>query len=388
MLCGGLVRSFSVWQRRCAGSPWRGFGLTLAAAASCTRASPLQTPEGPSSAAMTAGIDSLFAAYTGTVPGASLIVIRDGAPVVARSYGLSDLDARTPVTQTTNFRLASLTKQFTATAVLLLVKEGRVTLDDRVRDILPELPAYAADVRVRHLLTHTSGLWAYEDFVPDSQTTQVHDRDVPGLIARADSLYFPPGSAFRYSNTGYALLALIVERRSGTPFARFLRTRIFEPLGMTSTVAHESGVSAVPHRAFGYSIESGTGKFLPTDQSSTSAVLGDGGIYSSVNDLALWDAALDRHALVDDATQRAIWTPMVLTGGATTRYGFGWFIDNAGDDLGVSHHGETMGFTNFIIKYPRRRLTVVVLTNRSGGAPWDIAIRVARLFGGPPVGTP
>lgn len=333
-----------------------------------------------------ASIDSTFGAYSGRVPGASVVVVRDGAIAVSRSYGLADLETRAPVDDATNFRLASLTKQFTAAAVLLLVKDGRLSIDQRVREILPELPAYASDVRVRHLLTHTSGLWAYEDFVPDSQSTQVHDADVPALIAHANGLYFPPGAQHRYSNTGYALLALIVERRSGVPFARFLRERIFEPLGMMSTVAHEAGISTVPHRAFGHSPTAAG--FTRTDQSSTSAVLGDGGVYSSIHDLVLWDAALDRHALVDEATQRAIWTPARLTDGTQSRYGFGWFVDNVPGGIAVSHHGETMGFTNFIVKYPSRRLTLIVLTNRTGGAPWDLALRVAALYGAPAVATP
>jgi CubicO group peptidase (beta-lactamase class C family) len=245
---------------------------------------------------------------------------------------------------------------------------------------------YASSVTVRHLLTHTSGLWAYEDFVPDSQTRQVHDAEVPALISRANALYFPAGSQHRYSNTGYALLALIVERQSGKPFARFLRERIFEPLDMTSTVAYEAGISTVPHRAFGHSPTSDG--FMRTDQSNTSAVLGDGGVYSSVHDLLLWDAAMDRHALVDEPTQRAMWTPAWLNDGSSSRYGFGWFVDNVPGGIAVSHHGETMGFTNFILKYPSRSLTVIVLTNRTGGAPWDLALRVAALYGAPPVQTP
>jgi CubicO group peptidase (beta-lactamase class C family) len=326
-------------------------------------------------------VDSLFQAYDGSsVPGASVVVIRDGQEVLVRSFGMADPEARVAADGQTNYRLASLTKQFTATAILLLVKDGRLSLDDRVREILPGLPAYASDVRIRHLLTHTSGLWAYEDFVPDSQSTQVHDRDVPLLIQQAESLYFHPGSAYRYSNTGYALLALVVERRSGMPFARFLHERIFQPLGMQSTVAYEAGISTVPHRAFGYSPTGSS--FSRTDQSSTSAVLGDGGVYSSIHDLAIWDRALDSRVLLGERLQQEAWSAARLNDGTLIRYGFGWFVDNEGEDLRVSHHGETMGFTNFILKYPSRRLTVIVLTNRTGGDPWELAARVARLFDG------
>src|SRR5688572_20251430 len=226
-------------------------------------------------------LDSLFAAYVGAgTPGASVVLIRNGLVVANRSYGLSDVEAGTPTSSGTNYRLASLSKQFTATAIMLLVREGRLQYDDRLVDVLPEVPAHARDVTVRHLLTHTSGIRDYEDFVPRSQTVQVKDRDVPGLLRRADSLYFRAGSAWRYSNSGYALLALLVEKVSGQPYARFLHDRIFEPLGMDGTVAYEAGVSTIQNRAFGYSLRSSG--VARTDQSSTSAVLGDGGIYSSI----------------------------------------------------------------------------------------------------------
>ena len=324
-------------------------------------------------------IDSIFAAYDRPdAPGASVLVISDGEVVVNRSYGMADLEARIPASDRTSYRLASLSKQFTATAIMLLARDGRLRYDDRVADHLPELPAHARDVRIRHLLTHTSGLWAYENFVPDTQTVQVKDRDVLALLRRADSTYFPPGAGYRYSNTGYALLALIVERLSGRSYAQFLTERIFTPLGMTATVAHEEGISTVPNRAYGYTIRR-TGGVVRSDQSSTSAVLGDGGIYSSLHDLILWDRALDDAALVGRDAQRDAWTPATLRDGTTTRYGFGWFIDRENGTLKLSHHGETSGFTNFIAKYPERRLTIIVLTNRRGGAPWDLVARVAAL---------
>jgi len=323
-------------------------------------------------------LDSIFMAYDAPgLPGAGVLVIKDGNVVASRSYGLADVQTRTRAGEQTNYRLASLSKQFTATAIMLLARDGQLHYDARVADLLPGFPAHARDVRLRHLLTHTSGLWDYEDFVPDSQTVQVKDRDVLSLLQRADSLYFVPGSAYRYSNSGYALLALIVEQASGQPFARFLKERIFTPAGMDATVAFEAGVSSVTSRAFGYTVRGS--EALPSDQSSTSAVLGDGGIYSSLRDLTAWDRALDAGTVLRASELRDAWTPMTLTDGTVTRYGFGWFVDRENGTLRLSHHGETSGFTNFILKYPERRLTVIVLTNRRGGVPWDLAARVAAL---------
>jgi len=323
-------------------------------------------------------IDSLFAPYSGPgVPGASVVVIKDGRVVVNRSYGLADVEAGTPASDITNYRLASLSKQFTATAIALLARDGRVQYDARVVDLLPGFPGYARDITVRHLLTHTSGLRDYEDFVPSSQTVQVKDRDVLPLLRRVDSTYFPAGSAYRYSNSGYAVLALIVETISRQPYATFLRERIFAPLGMKATVAYEAGISTVENRAFGYSLRS-TG-IVRTDQSSTSAVLGDGGVYSSIRDLITWDRALDEGDLLSRAELDLAWTPARLNDGTATRYGFGWFTEREGGALRLSHHGETSGFTNFVLKFPERRLTVIVLTNRRGGTPWDLAASVAAL---------
>ena len=323
-------------------------------------------------------VDSIMSRYADpAAPGASVLIVRDGATVLARSYGLADVEGHVAATPHTNYRLASLTKQFTATAIMLLKEDGVLRYDDPVVKYLPQLPATARGVTIRMLLTHTSGLWAYEDFVPDSQTTQVHDADVPALIARADSTYFPPGSAYRYSNTGYALLALVVERVSGKSFATFLHDRIFAPLRMNGTVAYENGISTVTHRAFGYTVDS-TG-VRRTDQSSTSAVLGDGGIYTSLDDLVKWNAALDAYTLVRAADQREAWTSAVTTRGTRVGYGFGWFVDDGGYGLRLRHHGETTGFTNAILKIPGRRLTIVILTNRTGGEPWDLATRIAAL---------
>ena len=215
----------------------------------------------------------------------------------------------------------------------------------------------------------------------DSQTVHVSDRDVLTLLARKDTLYFPPGSAYRYSNSGYVLLGVIVERVSGVSFPEFLRARIFKRLGMSASVAHVEGVDTVPHRAYGYS--PGSAGFTPTDQSVTSATLGDGGIYTNVDDLVRWDQALYGDALVDAATLRLATTPPALNGGAETHYGFGWFVDTYRNERRWRHTGETSGFRNAIQRFPDRRFTVIVLTNRNGGEPAAIVERIADalLFG-------
>lgn len=300
-------------------------------------------------------VDALLREYDGDGPGASLLVIEEGRAVVRKAYGLADVNARRPATPATNYRLASITKQFTAAAIL----ELNLNLDDDVRKWLPSLPVQG--VTVRHLLTHTSGLIDYEDVIPEGTTRQLRDADVLRLLELQDRTYFAPGTRYRYSNSGYALLALIVEKASGQSFATFLRDRIFRPLRMHNTVAFEDGVSSVPSRAFG----------TPRDQSLTSAVLGDGGVYSSVDDLAKWDAALY------DPKYEIAFTPRTKTDDPNVEYGFGWRISRHRGERMLWHSGETSGFRNVLIRFPERRLTVILLTNRADGEPYRIALAIA-----------
>ena len=318
-------------------------------------------------------IDTLMHDYTGNVPGASVLVLRDGVPLVSRSYGMADLEAQVAATPQTNYRLASVSKQFTAASILLLAEDGRLHLDDKVRDWLPMLPHVADPITIRHLLTHTSGLIDYEDVMDPADTRQVHDADVLKLLESQDRTYFAPGTGYRYSNSGYALLALIVERASKQRYADFLRERIFRPLGMANTVAYETGISEVAHRAYGYSLENGA--WVRTDQSTTSAVLGDGGIYSSIDDLARWDAALYDERLLKSTSLQQAFTPFTATDDPDVRYGFGWRI--TGETLW--HSGETIGFRNVIVRYPKRHMTVVVLTNRDDPEPYATAKKIAEI---------
>ncbi len=319
-------------------------------------------------------IDALMRRYDGQVPGASLLVIRDGAPVVRRSWGFADVEARVSATPATNYRLASVTKQFTSAAILLLAQDNKLFLSDRASRYLPSLPKSAAGVTLHQLLTHTSGIIDYEDLMSDTATAQVRDADVLKLIESRDSLYFTPGTSYRYSNSGYSLLALIVERVSGRSFAQFLHDRIFSPLGMDHTVAHQDNVDVIPNRAFGYTMKNGS--WTRKDQSTTSAVLGDGGIYSSIDDMAKWDAAQYDSRLLNEEWRRVAFTPHTPTDVAGVSYGFGWRI--TGETLW--HSGETSGFRNVIVRYPARRLTVVILTNRDDSGPYETALAIAKLF--------
>ncbi|WP_425477030.1 serine hydrolase [Cognatiluteimonas weifangensis] len=323
-----------------------------------------------------ARIDRLMQRYEGDVPGAALLVLRDGEALVRRGYGRSDLEAGVEAGPATTYRLASVSKQFTAAAILLLAQDGRLGLDDPVRKWLPSLPPAAAAITLRQLLTHTSGLIDYEDLMGADWPGQIRDAGVLALLEREDRLYFPPGSAYRYSNGGYALLALVVERASAMPYPDFLRTRIFAPLGMHDSLAYVAGGPAPPHRAFGYSQIDG--RWQRTDQSPTSAVLGDGGIYASIDDLARWDAALYDDRLLDDTSRALAFAPQVRVVGEPYEagYGFGWRI--TGDTLW--HSGETIGFRNVIVRWPRQRLTVILLSNRDDPEPYRTALAVGELF--------
>ncbi len=307
-------------------------------------------------------IDSLFDDFNRPdAPGASVMVIGDGAVRLARGYGLANLQTKSPCAPETNFRLASLTKQFTALCLLLLAERGQLSLDDPLPRFFPGFHC----VTLRQLLTHTSGLPDYEDLIPAGATVPVKDRDVLELLRGQGSALFPPGDRFRYSNSGYALLALVVEAVSGMTFAGFLRQHIFAPLQMDRTVAYEAGISQVPNRALGYSKRGDV--FEQTDQSLTSAVLGDGGIYSSVANLFKWDQALYTEKLIARSWLRQAFTDW------GHGYGFGWFVD-AGR---VWHYGDTCGFTTRIERFPERKFTVVILANRRDAQLSAIARKLA-----------
>ncbi len=323
-------------------------------------------------------LDALFQAYNHPDgPGASVMVIRAGKVLFAKGYGMAEVEKQIPCGTNTNYRLASATKQFTAMAVMMLAEKKRLSLDERLTDFFPEFPPYGKEITVRHLLGHTSGLIDYEDIIPKGTAIPVLDRDVLRLLMGQDKTYFPPGAQYKYSNSAYALLALIVEARSGNTFALFLRQHIFQPLNMRNTLAYEQGLSVVPNRAYGYSAEAAS--FKPADQSLTSSVLGDGGIYSSVADLYQWDQALYTSKLVSAKMLQQAFTPGVLTEHPDTRYGFGWFIGSYRGLKEIWHSGHSRGFTTRITRFPEKKFTVLILTNRNDAQLADLPHQVVDL---------
>jgi CubicO group peptidase (beta-lactamase class C family) len=320
--------------------------------------------------------DQLMQPYTGNVPGASLLVIKNGKVLLRRGYGMADLEHHIAATPATDYRLASVSKQFTAAAVLLLAEDGKLKLDDSIHHWLPTLPPFADQVALRELLSHTGGLLDYEDLIPPGTTRQLNDDDVLRMISATTHTYFPPGTAYRYSNTGYVLLGLAVEKASGLSLQDFLARRIFTPLHMDHTLLYVHDAKTVPNRAYGYShIDN---KWQLTDQDLTSATRGDGGIYASVDDLTKWDAALYDNRLLSDASRKLAFSAHAKVVGEPYQadYGFGWRI--TGDTLW--HSGESIGFRNVIVRWPKQHLTVILLSNRNAPEPYRTVLAIAAPF--------
>jgi CubicO group peptidase (beta-lactamase class C family) len=341
-------------------------------------------------------------------PGVAVLVRKDGRAIFERGYGVRDLRTLAPIDARTNFRLASCTKQFTAMAIMLLVHDGKLRYDENLTEIFPEFPAYGKTITIRYLLNHTSGLQDYETLMEQEERSgrhhwtaenQIQDAEILALLENQNSTIFPPGTKWAYSNSGYVLLGSIVAKVSGKSFGEFLRERIFAPLKMEQTLAYEKGKNEIADRAFGHSKESI--RWEQTDQSSTSATLGDGGVYSSLSDLAKWDLALTQHTLLSETEMRPALTAVQLAGGAPTvwpvnsdrpegnpvSYGFGWFLDPYRNHSRMWHYGDTMGFHTYLERFAdatagRSALTIIVLCNRTDLDPEKFGAEAADLFVG------
>src|SRR6266700_6146191 len=306
-------------------------------------------------------IDAIFSSVTSPdEPGLAVLVRKNGANAFERGYGVRDLRSKTKIDAWTNFRLASFTKQFTAMAIMLLVRDGEIRYEETLTEIFPDFPAYGKSITVRNLLNHTSGLPDYEDLMEAAEKAkgplwspehQIQDDEVLELLKKEKSGKFAPRTSWSYSNSGYVILSLIVAKVSGKSYGEVLQKGIFAPLKMTHTIVYQKGKNEVANRAFGHTNENNTLK--ETDQSATSATLGDGGIYSNLEDLAKWDAAITHHALLGDKEMQPALIPVKLADGSDPH----WPKDPRDDNL-----------------------TIVILCNRTDLDPEKFALQVADAY--------
>lgn len=350
-------------------------------------------------------LDELFSAATSPdAPGLAVGVRQNGKTVFEGGYGLGDLRLKVRIDARTNFRLASFTKQFTAMAVMLLVHDGKLRYDESLTEVFPDFPDYGKTITVRNLLNHVSGLPDYEELMETAEKAsssrwspenQIQDDEVLKLLEKEQSGKFVPGTSWSYSNSGYVVLGLIVAKTSGKPYGEFLHERIFVPLKMNHTIVYQKGKNEVANRAFGHSKENDL--FKETDQSSTSATLGDGGIYSNLEDLAKWDDALRNHTLLTEKEMQPGLTPVKLNDGSEPHwptqpngdnlrpgkpvsYGFGWFLDPYNGHARMWHTGSTMGFRTVIERFPGENLTIIILSNRTDLDPEKLSLQAADLL--------
>jgi len=333
-----------------------------------------------------AGIDSaLTALYPADEPGAAVLVARDGRVLMRKAYGSASVELGVPLRPEHVFRLGSITKQFTAVATLMLVDEGKVSLDDEITRFFPDYPTQGRRITVEHLLTHTSGIQSYTG-MPAYVAGMRRDLTTQQLIAmfRDQPMEFAPGERWNYNNSGYALLGAIIDKVSGLTYADFIRTRIFQPLGMRSSF-YETANDIIPGRVSGYD-RTGEGLRAANYLSMTQPYAA-GSLISTVDDVLTWQRAVAEGRLLKPETWRRAFTPYRLSDGRSAGYGYGWFVGQAVGRPSIEHGGDINGFSSNGLWIPSERLHVIVLSNREREGERDpdaISRQIAeRLLGTP-----
>jgi len=310
------------------------------------------------------------------IPGLSIAVVKNGEVIKAKGYGFANIELKVAASPETIYQSGSVGKQFTSAAVMLLVEEGKIGLDDPITKYFEGSPDTWKDITVRHLLTHTAGVKNYSGADFNYRLDYTED----DLVKKAASfpLDFQPGEKWSYSNTGYILLGILIRKVTGKFYGDFLKERVFGPLGMTTArVITEEDI--VPNRADGYRIAKGEWK----NQQYVSPALNttaDGSLYLTVLDMAKWDGALYGEKLLKKSSLDRIWTPVKLNSGKTQNYGFGWGFGKIRDHRIIEHGGAWQGFTTHIVRFADDKLTVIVLTNLAGANPGRIAHQVAGFY--------
>ncbi|HEY7480272.1 MAG TPA: serine hydrolase domain-containing protein [Gemmatimonadales bacterium] len=310
------------------------------------------------------------------IPGMSVAVLRGDSVLLARGYGVANLELRVPASDSTIYQSGSVGKQFTAAAIVALAREGRIGLDDPIRKYLREAPSSWRKVTTRHLLTHTSGIPDYTSDLVDFHR-DYSEEQLARLYAKL-SLDFQPGTTWSYSNTGYALLGFIIRRVTGQFYGDFLRQRVFQPLGMrTARVISERDL--VPNRAAGYQLVDGEIKNQDWVSPSLNTTA-DGALYLTVHDMARWAIGLNHARVPDSAGLAMSWTPVRLNDGGTFPYGFGWGVSDQRGHLRIGHGGSWQGFRAAIHRYPEFDLTVIALANLDSAEPEAISFGIAGIL--------
>lgn len=312
----------------------------------------------------------------GAQPGAAVMVIRDGNIVYSGGFGFADVKKQIPIDANSSFRLASVSKQFTAMAIMVLADEGKLDYDDPLVKYIPELSMYPG-VTIRHLLTHTSGIPDYYDTI-DTAGGMPTNADIPAVLAAMDGPVFAPGEKYEYSNPAYEMLPLIVENVSGVTFSKFMQENVFKPAGMDNSLIYDQTEPEIANRAYGYEAD-GRG-FKLNDYDELNYIGGSGGMYATLEDFFAWDQALYGEDLVSAATLKEGFTSFRLNNGELIDYGFGWGIDLYRGHRRISHGGSWVGFRTHIARFPDEKLSIVVLTNRVDGMPGAYAEKIADIY--------
>lgn len=324
-------------------------------------------------------LDSLMEAIApANGPGAAVMVIKNGNVVHEKGYGYANVEKAVRITPQTTFDLASVSKQFTTMAIMILAERGKLSFDDTITKFFPELPAYAKGVTVRQLMTHTSGMPDYMEVFekkPAGISAEPTSQEVIRMLAQIPQPLFPAGSKYEYSNSGYVVLGQIAEKAAGEPLPQFMKREIFDKLGMRNTILSNQILAPAPNRAISYRAKGS--QFTNADYSPLNRIYGDGNVNTSLEDMARWDAALASHALVKPETFAQALVPMTLTDGTMSQYGFGWRLETWNGKAVMSHGGSWAGFRTAIVRVPSEQLTVVVLANLAGIRSADAARTIA-----------
>ncbi len=313
-------------------------------------------------------------------PGAAVLVAKDGKPVFRKSYGMASLELGIAIEPHMVFRLGSITKQFTAVAILMLYEQGKLDLDDEITQYLPDYPTHAHRITIYHLLNHTSGIKSYTNMLEWMQVMR-KDMSVDELIDifKNQPMEFAPGEKWNYNNSAYILLGAIIEKVSGMTYAAFLQENIFDPLGMTHSYYDMPG-PIIPGRVSGYKVTADG--FKNADYLSMTQPYAGGSLASNVDDILLWDEALYGEKLLNQETLQKAWTSGMLNNGDTLRYGFGWTVTEFDGAHIIAHAGGVNGFRTDGLRLPEEHVYVIILTNIERAYPDLLAYKLAALAAG------